>query len=413
MNTESAAKFSIAVPSFKSHVLAKAAQLQPAITLHSAHPVSDVGQNILTIYNRLGNLLAVLAENAQVSIESVLAIWLVESGPYGFQEDRPLLRFEVHKFWNHWGIANAEVFNRHFQFGGHAGLSGSSWSNHKFCDSQTQVWQAFHGSQESEYLAFDLACRLAGQELASLSCSFGGPQILGSNHTKIGYDTAEEMFAAFATSERWQVCGFFDFCQWHGLLETLQKCEWHEFAKVYNGPGQADVYAERINSAYRASSALLNGLPEPIEIFNHAAFTNFFQSLGVKSFKAHEYLFKGGLHSTMAHPAYGLNTLPPAEYWQNIAALARLLDKIRARVDAPIVLASIFRNAGYNAAIGGSAASRHKQFSAVDFKIKNGLGPQQWCGMLRKLRGEGLFAGCIGLHDDTVHLDLRSENVDF
>ncbi len=413
MNTESAARISIAVPSFKSHALAMEAQLQPAITLQSAHPVSDVGQNILTIYNRLGNLLAVLAVNAQVPIESVLAIWLVESGPYGFQEDRPLLRFEVHKLWQHWGIANAEIFDRHFQFGGHAGFSGSSWSNHKFCDPQSSDWQAFHGDQELECQAFDLACRLAGRELASLSCSFGGPQILGSNHSKIGYASAGEMYEAFATSERWQVCGFFDFCQCHGLLDALRKCEWHAFAKVYNGPGQADVYAERINAACQASSALLNGLPEPIEIFDHAAFTNYFQSLGVKSFKAHEFLFKGSFHSTTAHPAYGLNTLPPAECWQNIAALARLLDKVRARVDAPIVLVSIFRNAEYNVAVGGSAASRHMQFSAVDFKIKNGLGPQQWCGMLRNLRREGLFTGCIGLHDDTVHLDIRSENLDF
>ena len=179
---------------------------------------------------------------------------------------------------------------------------------------------------------------------------------------------------------------FFDFCQSHSLLEALRQGDWHQFAKVYNGPGQADIYAERINAAYQASSALLKGLPEPIEIFDFEAFANFFQTLGVKNFKAHEFLFKGSLHSTMAHNAYGLNAMPPQELWQNIAALARVLDRVRDSVGAPIMLTSIYRNAEYNEAIGGSSGSRHMQFSAVDFKIKNGLTPQQWCGELRDMR---------------------------
>ncbi len=413
MNTEFEPGLNADVAYFKNAVLAQTAPLQPAITLLTAHPVSNLGQDILAIYNRLGGLLTVLAKIAQVPAESALAIWLVESGPYGFQETRPLLRFEVHKFWQHWGKAHPEIFDRYFKFGSNGGVPGSSWSNHKVLDPIMYEWQAIHGDQETEYRTFDLACALADRESACLSSSFGGPQILGSNHDRLGYSSAQELFAAFAKSERWHVCGFFDFCQSHGLLEVLRKCEWHQFAKIYNGPGQADVYAERINNAHGASLALLKGLPEPIEFFDFEAFTVFFQSLGVKNFKAHEFLIKGTFHSTVSHRAHGLNTLPPAECWQNIAALARLLDKVRDRVDAPIVLTSIFRNAEYNAAVGGSAASRHMQFSAVDFKIKNRLGPQQWCGMLRNLRRDGLFTGCIGQHDDTVHLDLRSNNVDF
>lgn len=398
---------------FKDNELAHATQLQLAIPLITNHPASTLGQNILAIHNRLGSLLAVLAENAQVKVESALAIWLVESGPYGFQENRPLLRFEVHKFWLHWGSANTEVFDRYFQFGGNGGISGSSWSNHKFLDPLTSDWQPFHGDQEKEYRAFALACALADKEQACLSSSFGGPQILGSNFAALGYGSAHEMFAAFAISERWHVCGFFDFCQGHGLLEALRQGDWHQFAKIYNGPGQADVYAERINAAYQASSALLQGLPEPIEIFDFEAFANFFQTLGVKNFRAHEFLFKGSLHSTMAHRAYGLNAMPPQELWPNIAKLARVLDRVRDRVNAPIMLTSIYRNAEYNDAIGGLSGSRHMQFSAVDFKIKNGLSPQQWCGELRDMRREGMFTGGVGLHDDAVHLDIRSENVDF
>ena len=413
MSIEPKTESSITKSCFKSSDLAQSAQLQLTTPLYTSHPVSSLGQNILAVHNRIGGMLTVIAEQAEVPVESVLAIWLVESGPYGFQEKRPLLRFEVHKFWQHWGSANSGVFERHFQFGGNGGISGSSWSNHKFLDPLTSEWRSFHGDQVKEYQAFELASALADRELACLSCSFGGPQILGSNHGKLGYETAREMFTAFAQSERWHVCGFFDFCQSHGLLETLRNGDWHQFARIYNGPGQAETYAERINTAYQASAALLKGLPEPIEDFDFAAFTSFFQTLGVKNFRPHEFLFRGSAHSTMTHIAYGLNSLPPPEFWPNIAALAQLLDQVRHRTNAPIMLTSVYRNAAYNTAIGGTPASTHMRFAAVDFQIKNGSTPPQWCAMLRELRREGLFTGCIGPHEDAVHLDLRPENVDF
>ena len=398
---------------FRDNAKLRNAKSQPMLPLILAHPVSTTGKSILEIHSRLGNLLKELAQLADIPVESVLAVWAVESGPSAFVDNRLLLRLEVHKLWYHWGAANPDIFNRHFQFGGNAGIVGSSWTNHKFSDCALGQWLHFHGDQQKEYQAFELAVKLAGSEAACLSSSFGGPQILGSNHAKLGYDSARELQAAFAQSERWHVSGFFDFCQSHNLLDFLRCGDWHQFAAIYNGPGQADYYAAKINEAYQSSLALLNGLPEELEIFDHQKFEAFIASLGIMNFKFHEFLFKGRLHSTISHEAYGLNTPPPEQFWPNIAGVARLLDTVRKMIGAPIVLSSIFRSEAYNKAIGGSPQSRHLQFSAVDFKVKNGASPKQWAGQLRKWRDEGLFTGAVGTHEETVHLELRSDNVDF
>ena len=60
--------------------------------------------------------------------------------------------------------------------------------------------------------------------------SFGGPQILGENFGRIGYASAAALFDAFKQSERWHVCGFFDFCRSNALLAHIRDEDWVPFA---------------------------------------------------------------------------------------------------------------------------------------------------------------------------------------
>ena len=210
-------------------------------------------------------LLAVLAAQAGIAVEAALAVWSVESGPFDFLPGRPVLRFEAHKFWIYWGKDNAEAFDRHFQFGGRAGVAGSSWSNQKYSVHGEGHWEAFHGDQYTEYLAFDLAALLGGIEAACLASSFGGPQIMGFNHGHLGYENAAVLFRAFGGDERWQVCGFFDFCEAHGILEALRQQDWLKFAAVYNGPGQAAAYGKLIAGAHDVAVQLLQDHPRKIQ----------------------------------------------------------------------------------------------------------------------------------------------------
>ena len=208
-------------------------------------------------WNRIGGLLSRLCASLEITPAAALAVWKVECGALAFMPGTPVLRFEAHVFFNRWGKDNETLFDRHFQFGGRNGIEGARWEQHRIRQIEKDEWQRFHGDQSSEYRALALAEKLAGRETASLCASFGGPQIMGFNHDVIGYDTAHAMRQAFGRSERWQVCGFFDFCAAKGITGALQARDWIAFASTYNGPGNAAVYAAKIAEAHAEACLLL------------------------------------------------------------------------------------------------------------------------------------------------------------
>ncbi len=207
-------------------------------------------------WNRIGGLLAALCAASGISPAAALAVWKVECGDLRFVRGKPVLRFEAHVFFNRWGKDHEALFDRHFQFGGRGGIEGARWQQHRFRRSETEDWRVFHGDQQTEYLAIALAEALADKETASLCASFGGPQIMGFNHDVIGYVSALAMRQAFARSERWQVCGFFDFCAAKNIIEALKAADWTAFATIYNGPGNAAAYAAKIAEAHAGARHL-------------------------------------------------------------------------------------------------------------------------------------------------------------
>ena len=385
-------------------------------------PNSQLGRLART-YNRIGGLLEAFAVKTGVSEKSALAVWYVESGGAEFVQDQPILRFENHRFWKNWGDDHSSQFDTHFQFGGHAGVGGKSWKNHRFRNSASDPWTKFHGEQPTEYKVFNFAIGLGGSEAACLSSSFGGPQVLGSNFGLLGYETAVKLYEAFKQSERWHVCGFFDFCSSNGIIDDIKNKRWRDFAKVYNGAGQADEYAELIKDAYKTAEKL-DTLPRAASLvktdalavvedmvhptgFDVNDFTIYIDSLGLKHFKAYELLFKGNQHSNPDSPAYGLNTDPPRAVWSNIAQTVKILDQLRERLVAPIVLISIYRSQTYNAAIAGAGGSQHMKFNAIDFVVRNHMSPDTWAAVLKEMRADGVFHGGIGTYSSFVHVDTR------
>ncbi len=224
-----------------------------ALGLAPAHPVAPLpakGTALGTIaatYNRIGGLSDALAAAATIDPMAVLAVWIVESGSYPFVPGKPVLRFENHQFWKYWGQKNAAVFDRHFQFGGHPN-PGKSWQHHMFRNPVTGPWRPFHGDQALEYEVFDWATHLSDLDTACLSCSFGGPQIMGFNHDALGYDDARSLFTAFGQDLRWQVLGFFDFVKSKGLLRDIRDQVWNDFGTAYNGDGA--VYGPKIKALF-------------------------------------------------------------------------------------------------------------------------------------------------------------------
>ncbi len=243
---------------FKDNPKIVSVRLKPARPIDLRSETSPVRLALAEVFNRIGGLLGRFAKEAAIGVPPLLAVWHVESAGARFQRGRPILRFETHKFFESWGTGNQSLFDRHFQFGGRAGVAGRPWEQHRFRSGPAAEWIRFHGDQHTEYEVFHLASRLAGREPACRSASFGGPQIMGFNHGVIGYASAVALFEAFARSERWQVCGFFDFCRAKDLLEAIKRQQWLEFATTYNGAGNAASYQAKLIEALGEAEAILD-----------------------------------------------------------------------------------------------------------------------------------------------------------
>ncbi len=208
------------------------------------------------VWNRQGGLLQVLCDIIGVAPAAAVAVFCVESGGEGFGPDnRMIIRFENHIFWNQWGKNNPDTFNAHFRYN-----PQKRWLGHQFREDPSGAWGEFHGSQKGEWQVLTYA-RSLDENAALCSISMGGPQIMGFNSARLGYDSAREMFDRFSSDIRYQILGLFDFLRGHGstssMIQALQREDYTGFASGYNGSGQAPVYGARIESYVNAFRSLV------------------------------------------------------------------------------------------------------------------------------------------------------------
>lgn len=140
-------------------------------------------------------------------------------------------------------------------------------------------------------------------------------------------------------------------------------------------------------------------------------FCDFMRPFGIVHFDPEEFLFLGSAHFGNGK-AKGLNAAPPEGLWPNIVPTARVLDTLRARLDAPIRITSAYRTREYNDAISGAGESWHLQFRACDITA-DGIAPSVVADTLARIRKEGGFRGGIGRYDDFTHVDTRGVNQDW
>ncbi len=211
---------------------------------------SREGKISAQIYNEFGGLLDQLCSEIKIDIATAIAVMSVESGGKGFgNEGNVLIRFENHLFYSFWGKFNERIYNQHFRFS-----SGERWKNHFFRKDKNSEWEAFHGNQAKEWEVLNFA-RSLDNENALKSASYGLPQVIGSNHKVIGYNSAQEMVDNFSKDIRYHVLGLFDFFN-PQMIKHLQKKEFTDFARYYNGSGQATRYGGFIKRYYDAFKKL-------------------------------------------------------------------------------------------------------------------------------------------------------------
>ena len=227
--------------------------LAPPASQQISPPVGAADGSLLRMvetWNRNGGLLAVLAYVLGIDPTLAAAVLAVESGGRAFGPGgRMVIRFEVHTFFDRWGVHQPDRFARHFQFD-----PATAWEGHRFRPDPGQPWRPLHtADQAGDWEAFDFASRQLDDTAAKLALGMGAPQIMGFNYSGIGYESVQQMFDAFSAGESPQILGFFDFVQGGNpnsrAVRALQSEDLLTFAAIYNGSGRAEEYKRRMEKA--------------------------------------------------------------------------------------------------------------------------------------------------------------------
>lgn len=225
----------------------------PATTLSGGEIV------VARTWNQYGGLVGKLATLINVPRDTVVAVLAAESGGNAFGSDnRMIIRFEVHIFNRYWGANNQEVFNRHFRFDTSSGAN--SFRGHQWRSTPQSDFINFHGNQDLEWQVLNFA-RSLDDTAALFSISMGAPQIMGFNFARLGYDNVQRMFEAFSRSAHAQLLAMFDFVKGPNetsqAIQALRSNDYLTFAGIYNGAGNATVYAEIISNYVKVFARLI------------------------------------------------------------------------------------------------------------------------------------------------------------
>ena len=193
-----------------------------------------------------------------VELNALLAVLVVEASGQGIdpKTSKPVIRFEVHQFFERYGHLNQVAFDAHFMFD-----KLYKWKGHAFKVAQGTAFIPLHvptGGQAAEWLALQTAMELdpssAGPAIESTS--FGAGQIMGFHYKRVGYDTPFDMMRAAYNQEE-QIHMLIRLIESDiRLLTALRKKDWATFARYYNGTGQIPTYSKLLGEAYGFASSL-------------------------------------------------------------------------------------------------------------------------------------------------------------
>lgn len=180
---------------------------------------------------------------------TIRAVWEVESSGRGFRKDGTVeRRYEPHHFPG----------------------TGLTWRD------------SLKLSTAKREAAF-AAAYAQNPEKAMRATSWGAPQIMGFNHKAAGYTSAAAMVHDMAAREDAHLEAFVAFVESKKLTTHLVARDWKAFALGYNGSGQVDTYARKMESAYRRiSGGKASSVVVKLGSKDHAAVVELQRALGVK-----------------------------------------------------------------------------------------------------------------------------------
>lgn len=186
-----------------------------------------------------------LAKDAEIEEAALRAVIEIEARGTGFHSSGALVcLYEPHIAYKQTsGPIRNELVN--------AGLAYAKWGMKPY--------------PKSSFQRIDKCAKIAGEEVACLSTSWGMPQMMGFNHKVCGYSTALEMVKSFAQSEYNQIKAMIRFIKDNPKMYTaLKKGHWATFASLYNGIGyKKNKYDTKLSNAYAKWAKKLAGRTPP------------------------------------------------------------------------------------------------------------------------------------------------------
>ncbi|MBK7110124.1 MAG: N-acetylmuramidase family protein [Bacteroidetes bacterium] len=182
-----------------------------------------------------------LADQLGLETAVVKAVNKVESSGRGFLIDgRPKILFEGHIFWS-------ELKKRKIDpaaiVAGNENVLYPKWT------------KKFYKGGAAEFDRLDQACNILNSsacvEAAHASASWGLFQIMGFHYASLGYNSVMDFVSEMKLSEDNHLKIFGKFLMVNKLIPYLQKKQWAEFARSYNGGGyKQNKYDEKLEKAY-------------------------------------------------------------------------------------------------------------------------------------------------------------------
>ncbi|MDE6742514.1 MAG: N-acetylmuramidase family protein [Lachnospiraceae bacterium] len=213
-------------------------------TLDATSSSSTGGINSYTSFKQKHGATIKFYANTYGIDENVLGGFiLAESSGSGFVNGKVIIRFENHHFLTNSANRYKGVY---FDYG------SPKYTGHIYRKKENANWINCHQNQTQENDAFTFAISLNSAK-AYESTSMGLAQIMGFNYKRCGYSSAQKMYDDFATGEKAQLEGFNKFIIYDPiLLNACQNKNYYTMAYRYNGSGNADTYASKIEVAYTA-----------------------------------------------------------------------------------------------------------------------------------------------------------------
>jgi hypothetical protein len=167
-----------------------------------------------------------------------------------------VIRLELHYLFPRLNTAGKAAASQVFRIT--PGFEKNPWSRggQQWRARPTDPWQILHdGGQAEEYAAFNLARQISvthsSPDAPFQSVSIGFGQIMGKHYQTLRYPTAESMWQDAWTMDG-QTRQFLGFLAADPkLINALRARDLRTVVRIYNGPGQVDVYMAKLEDKLR------------------------------------------------------------------------------------------------------------------------------------------------------------------